>query len=317
MQRFLLRRAIFSLISILGATAIVFGLSRLQGDPLLLYATPGYGLSAAQEEAITERLRLDEPLVVQYLYWLGGLAKGDLGRSLLDNRPVLTTLSAKWGNTLQLALAGMVVALVMGIPLGVLSAVKRGSMWDYFGRTFALFGMATPVFWVGLMAIFFFSVRLGWLPVGTKYSYDTFLFSWDNIKHFIMPAFFLGWGPAAGLLRITRSAMLDTLDSEYIKLARAKGVGRNRVIWKHALRNAAIPPLTVIGLMMAGFITGTVVIESVFSWPGIGALAVQAVFNNDFPLMTGIVLIFVGIYLLINLVSDLLYVLIDPRIRIN
>ncbi len=317
MQRFLLRRTIFAFISLLGATAIVFGLSRLQGDPLLLYATPGYGLSPQQEEALTKKLRLDEPLAIQYLHWVGGILRGDLGRSILDNRPVTTTLSAKWGNTIQLSIAGMIVALLLGIPLGVLSAVKRGSVWDYFGRTFALFGMATPVFWVGLMAIFLFSVRLDWLPSGTKYTYDTFPLSWDNIKHFIMPSFFLGWGPAAGLLRITRSSMLDTLDSEFIKLARAKGVSYNRVIWKHALRNATIPPLTVIGLMMAGFITGTVVIETVFSWPGIGALAVQAVFNNDFPLMTGIVMIFVAIYLVINLISDLLYVVVDPRIRIE
>ena len=188
-----MRRFIFTLISLIGATSIVFGLSRLQGDPLLLYATPGYGLSAAQEKALTEKLRLDKPLAVQYLYWLGGIVRGDFGRSLLDNRPVTKTLSAKWGNTMQLALAGFLVAVLIGIPLGVLSAVKRGSVWDYFGRTFALFGLATPVFWVGLMAISVFAVQLELLPVGTKYTYETFPLAWANIQHFIMPAFFLGW----------------------------------------------------------------------------------------------------------------------------
>jgi peptide/nickel transport system permease protein len=315
MQRFLLRRLIFTVLSLIGATAIVFGLSRLQGDPLLLYATPGYGLSPAQQQALTEKLRLDKPLAVQYLYWLGDILQGDFGDSLLDRRPVTTTLSAKWGNTFQLAIAGMLVAVLIGVPLGVLSAVKRGSYMDYFGRTFALFGLATPAFWVGIMAIYLFSVKWQVLPAGTKYTYETFPLAWDNVKHFIMPAFFLGWGPAAGLLRITRSAMLDTLDSEFIKLARAKGVSYNKVIWKHALKNAAIPPLTVISLMMAGFITGTVVIEQVFAWPGIGNLAVQAVFNNDYPLMTGIVLIFVAIYMVVNFAADMLYAVIDPRIR--
>lgn len=303
------------LLSIVGATAIVFALSRMAGDPLNLYATSGYGLSAAQETALRKELRLDKPLVVQYVSWLGRVMKGDFGRTLVSKRPVKAIIGEKIGNSLQLGLAAWILAVGIGVPLGVLSAVKRASFWDYFGRTFALLGTATPGFWIGLMMIYLFAVTLDWLPSGTKYGYEAFPLSWDNIKHFLMPAFVLGWGPAAGFLRITRSAMLEILDSEFVKFARSKGVSSSSVIWRHALRNALIPPLTLIALTMAGFITGTVVVEQVFSWPGLGATAVQAVFNNDFALLTGIVLIFVVIFAAANFLADIGYAYLDPRIK--
>ena len=303
------------LLSIVGATAIVFAMSRMAGDPLNLYATSGYGLSAAQEAALRKELRLDKPLVVQYVSWLGHVMKGDFGRTLVDKRPVKAIIGEKIGNSLQLGLAAWILAVAIGIPLGVLSAVKRASFWDYFARVFALLGTATPGFWIGLMMIYLFAVTLDWLPSGTKYGYETFPLSWSNIKHFLMPAFVLGWGPAAGFLRITRSAMLEILDSEFVKFARVKGVANSAVIWRHAFRNALIPPLTLIALTMAGFITGTVVVEQVFSWPGLGATAVQAVFNNDFALLTGIVLIFVVIFALANFAADIGYAYLDPRIK--
>jgi peptide/nickel transport system permease protein len=302
-------------VSLIGATASVFAMSRMTGDPLLLYATPGYGLTAEQEASLRSQLHLDKPLVLQYVLWLGNVARGDLGRTLLDRQKVTVVIGQKIGNSFQLGLGAWIFSVAVGIPLGVLSAVKRGTAWDYAGRVFALFGIATPSFWIGLMAIYLFGVTLGWLPTGSKNPYGGFALGWTNVKYFIMPSIVLGWGPAAGFLRITRSAMLEILDSEFVKFARSKGVGSNSIIWKHALRNALIPPLTLIALTMASFITGTVVVEQVFAWPGLGATAVTAVFNNDFALLTGIVLIFIAVFSLANFLADIAYAFLDPRIK--
>ncbi|MDP3062620.1 MAG: ABC transporter permease [Chloroflexota bacterium] len=316
MQKFIARRLLFMLFSLFGATAVVFAMSRMTGDPMLLYAKPGgYGLTPEQTAFIRKKLGLDRPLVVQYFMWISNVFRGDLGRTLLDERPVVKIIGEKWGNTMQLGLAAGIFSVLVGVPLGVLSAVRRGTVWDYMGRMFALFGMATPGFWIGLMFIFFFGVKLHWLPTGTKYGYETFPLSWDNIKHFILPAIVLGWYPAAGFLRITRSAMLEILDSEFVKFARAKGVRQRWVIWKHAFRNAIIPPLTLIAVTLTGFITGAVVVEQVFAWPGLGSMAIYAVFNNDFPLLTGITLIFILLFATANFLADLAYGYLDPRIR--
>ena len=227
---------------------------------------------------------------------------------MLDRKPVAEIIWDAFPNTLQMAVGGWLVATLMGIPLGVLSAVKRGSIWDYIGRTVALSGQTLPVFWIGIMGILIFSVQLGRLPVGTKPDYF-------SIKHFILPCITLGLFPAAGYLRLTRSAMLDVMDSEYIKLARAKGVNASIVLWKHAFRNAILAPLTFSSLILAGFITGAIVTETVFSWPGLGRLAFTAVDDNDFPLMVGLVLVFTAMFLVVNLITDLLYAYVDPRIR--
>ncbi len=207
--------------------------------------------------------------------------------------------------TLQLSLSAFAFVLITGVPLGMLSAVKRSTVWDYLGRTFAVFGQALPPFWLGIMLILLFSVHLGWLPTSQR----------GGIDHYIMPSITLGWIAAAGMLRLVRSAMLETLDSEFIKFARAKGVGNTRIIWKHGLRNAIIPPLTYAGLLLAGFLAGTVVTETVFAWPGLGKLAVTAVFHNDFPVMTSVVLLFTMLYLGVNLAVDITYAFLDPRIR--
>ena len=202
-----------------------------------------------------------------------------------------------------------IFASVTGIPLGVLSAVNRGSLWDYIGRGFALLGQALPVFWLGIMLILIFSVQLRWLPTGTLGE------SGNSIKHFILPTITLGWIASASYLRLVRSAMLEVMDSEFIKLARAKGVSNFGVVWKHAFRNALIAPLTFSSLLLTAFITGAVVAETIFSIPGLGRLAFEAISNNDFPVMVGVVMVFTAMYVGLNFITDLLYAFIDPRIR--
>ena len=315
MQRFILRRLIYMLVTMLLATLFVFTMSRIVGDPRLLYVQEGgYGLSEEAWDNLGKQLHLEYPVPVQYLFWLGDAVQGDLGESMLDRRPVTQLMYQSMGNTLQLALAGWLVATMVGIPLGVLSAVKRGSIFDYLGRGIALLGQTLPVFWIGIMGILIFAVKLGWLPVGQKADTGN-IWEWDTFKHFIMPAITLGWFSAAGYLRLTRSAMLDVMDSEYIKLARAKGVGATAVLWKHGFKNAIIAPLTFSSLVLAGFITGAIVTETVFSWPGLGRLIFTAVDDNDFPLMVGLMLLFTFMFLVVNLVTDLLYAYVDPRIR--
>lgn len=323
MSSFLIRRLAFVLVSLIGATAIVFALSRMAGDPILLYAKPyGYGDTEEYLNNLRAHLGLDQPLVVQYVKWVWQLAQGDLGLTLLSRRPVIDVIGEKIWNTFQLAFTGWLFATVLGVPLGVLSAVKRGTYWDYLGRGFALFGQALPAFWVGVMLVLLFSVTWEMLPTAFKAPPNvpddyTHWNPWGLYpEYFILPTITIGWGAAAGYLRITRSAMLEVLDSEFVKLARAKGASTSSVIWKHAFKNALIPPLTVSALLLAGLMNGAVVAEVVFAWPGLGRIAlVEAVNNNDFPLLTGAIFIFTIIYLVMNFVADMLYAWADPRIR--
>lgn len=305
MQAFLLRRFFGMLVVLIAVTVIVFAMSRVQGDPRLLYLNDS--TTEEQWDKWGEEMGLDKPVVVQYAVWFGKAIRGDLGISLREARPVTTAVIERLPATLQLGLAAWIFAIAVGWPLGVLSAVKRGTLWDYLGRGFALFGQALPPFWVGIMLILVFSVQLEWLPTGRR----------GGLDHFILPSITLGWIAASAQLRIVRSAMLEVLDSEFVKLARAKGVSNNRVIWKHALRNALIPPLTLAGLILAGFVSGTVVTESVFAWPGIGRLALESVYQNDFPLLAGTILFVTLLYIGVNLLVDIAYALIDPRIRYN
>ncbi len=310
MYRFLVRRFLYSILALIGATVLVFSLSRVVGDPRLVYAQEGgYGITEEQWELLGKKLGLDKPVIVQYGIWLGNTARGDLGNSLMDQRPVTQIVVSRIGATFKLALVAWIFATVVGIPLGVLSAVKRSSFWDYLGRGFAIFGQTLPPFWVGIMGILIFAVKLGWLP--SSYQYEEGL----NLKSYVLPGLTLGWLAAAGYTRLTRSAMLEILDSEFIRLAKAKGVNSTLVIWKHGFRNAIIPPLTLSSLILGGFITGTVVVETVFSWPGLGRLAVEATIDNDFALMTGCMLLFTLMYVAINFVTDVLYAYADPRIR--
>jgi peptide/nickel transport system permease protein len=317
MRSYLIRRAYFAFLSLIAATMIVFGLSRVYGDPLLVYTQEGggYGLSEAQKEEVSRYLGLDKPLVLQYLVWIGNSLRGDFGRTLLDRAPVYGLIKGKLGATVQLAIVAWVFAVVTGVPLGVLSATRRGGALDYIGRSFALFGQALPQFWIAIMAIVIFAVQLDWLPAsGRGLPGDDV---WKQIRHFILPTVTLGWLGSATYLRLVRSSMLEVLDSEFVKLARAKGVSQWKVIWKHAFRNALISPITYSSLFLASFITGATVVELVFAWPGIGRLALTAVQNNDFALLTGIVLFFAVAYIFFNFVADVLYGYVDPRIRYN
>jgi|TARA_B100000809_G_scaffold214452_1_gene219231 peptide/nickel transport system permease protein len=316
MGRYLIRRFLFAVVTLLASTVIVFGLSRLAGDPLMLYAKPGgYGMTEQRRADLIKKLGLDRPLAVQYGVWLGRVLKGDLGQTIVSESKVSVLISQRISPTLQLGSAAFIFAIFLGVPLGILSAVRRGSIWDYAGRTIALVGQAAPIFWLALMAILLFAVQLRWLPVGTAGPDDIPYWSWGKLKYLVMPAVALGWGPAAAILRLTRSSMLDVLDAEYITLARAKGVSSRKVIWKHAFRNAILQPLTVAALTLAGFITGAVVIERIFAWPGIGQLTMEAVWNNEFPTLTATVLFLTAIYVVMNLIADIAYVYLNPIIR--
>ena len=309
MKQFLIRRFVFALISIVVATFLILCISRLSGDPLLLYANSGYGITEEGEKIIRERLGLDRNVFMQYVFWLGRTLKGDMGETILDRKPVSRIVLLKLPSTLQLGAVSWVMATIVGIPLGILSAVKRGTYLDYFGRFFALLGQAVPQFWLGLVLILIFSVYLDLLPAGLKG--DSF---WE-LEYLVLPVITLSWGAMASNLRLTRTAMLEVLDSEYIRLARAKGVGTNSVVWKHAFRNALIQPLTASTLILTGFLTGAVLVETIFAWPGMGDAAIRAVNNNDFPLLQGFVFFFTILFVFSTFITDLLYAYIDPRIR--
>ena len=312
MTRFLIRRAFLTVLTIVAATAVVFFLSRASGDPILLYAKPGgYGFSPEQEAALRKKIGIDKPVIVQYSIWLSRAVSGDLGVTILDEKPVARIITQKTGATVQLAVVSWLLATVVGIPLGVLSAVRRGTMLDYIARSFALFGQAIPAFWLGIVLILIFAVRLGWLPTSTRGDG-----SWD-FKYIILPAVTLGWGAMASYVRLTRTAMLEVLDTEYVKLARAKGVSHRSIVWKHAFRNALIQPLTASTLILAGFLTGTIVVESIFAWPGMGLMAIKAVNDNDFPILQGVVLMFTVLYTSMIFLTDVAYAVIDPRIRFD
>ena len=305
MRRHILRRIASMVVVMLAITMLVFGIGRLGGDPRQLYLTPYTKMTWESWEAMGREMGLDKPLVVQYALWLSRAVRGDFGDSVHYHRNSLQLIITGLRATLELAGISFAVAIAIGVPLGMLSAVKRGGPWDYVARSFALAGQAVPPFWLALMLIFVLGVQLGWLPTSRR----------GDWTHYVLPVFTLAWLSSAPVLRLTRSAMLEVLDSEYIKFARAKGVGAWPVIWKHALKNALIAPLTYSAVMLASFITGAVVVETVFAWPGMGRLSVQAALNNDFPLVTGLALFFSAVFVIANFLADMLYAVIDPRIR--
>ncbi len=309
MRRFIIRRFVFSLVSIVVATLLVFLLSRAAGDPLLLYANSGYGLTAEGEAALRKRLALDRPVPVQYALWLGRTLKGDMGETILDRKPVFRIVTQRLPSTIHLGATAFLLSFLIGIPLGVLSAVTRGSIWDYVGRFIALLGQAVPQFWLGLVLILVFAVHWQIFPAALKG--DGLL----DVKHLVLPTITLAAGGFAFYMRITRNAMLQVLDSEYIRLARAKGVSNRVVIWKHAFKNALIQPLTGMTLGLTGFLTGSVLVETVFAWPGMGNMAITAVNNNDFPVLQAVVFFFTILFVSMTFITDPLYAFIDPRIR--
>ncbi len=303
MKVFIARRFVYGIAVILLVSFFIFAMSRMAGDPRDLYVDEY--TTAESYAAMGRAMGLDKPLVLQYLIWFGNALTGDFGRSLFVRTSALGVITERIPATMQLTVGAFIFALLTGIPLGVVSAVKRGTIWDYIGRTFALYGQALPAFWLGVMLILIFSVELGWLPTSKR----------GDWTHYVLPSVTLGWGSAAAFVRLTRSAMLEILDSEFVKFARAKGVANQKIIWKHSFRNALIAPLTFAGILLAAFLTGAVVTEQVFAWPGLGRLAVTSVFNNDFPVMTGVVMMFAGFFVAANFIVDMLYAVIDPRIR--
>ena len=304
MQRFILKRFIEMLIALFLMSVIVFLLGRLTGDPVGLLLSQ---YSTQEDRArITEQLGLNRPLTEQYGTFIFNALKGDLGRSVSgDNRPALALVFERFPASLQLAVAALIITALIGVPLGVLSAVKRGSFLDALARLLALMGQSVPVFWLGLVLMYFISVKLRWLPTS----------GYGGVRHFILPAVTMSSFTIAAVTRLIRSSMLEVLNSEYIKLARVKGVSEAKVIWKHALRNSLIPVLTFVGAFFAIMITGAVVIETVFSWPGIGRLAYEAISNRDFPVIQAVVLFMTALFILVNLIVDILYAWLDPRIK--
>lgn len=304
MQRFLMRRFLMIIVTLIAVSMIIFIMARVTGDPRVLLLDEN--ASQAQWDRMGEELGLDKPYYHQYLFFMKDVLRGDFGESIKLQEPVMTAIAGRIWPTVQLGGGAFLLALLVGIPLGVLSAVKRGSAVDQLGRVIAMVGQAAPSFWLGIMFMFFFAVKLGWVPPSGQEG-------WNSI---ILPMVTLAWGGfLAGSLRLMRSAMLDVLDSEYIKLARAKGVSARSLIWKHAFRNGLIPPLTLAGVSMPAILTGSITTELVFAWPGMGQLAIQALYTSDYPLLQGLTIMFTLGYCAIALAVDVLYAYIDPRIR--
>ena len=304
MQRFLMRRFLRIIVTLIAVSMIIFIMARVTGDPRVLLLDEN--ASQAQWDRMGEELGLDKPYYHQYLFFMKDVLRGDFGESIKLQEPVMTAIGGRIWPTVQLGGGAFLLALLVGIPLGVLSAVKRGSALDQLGRVIAMVGQAAPSFWLGIMFMFFFAVKLGWVPPSGS----------DGWNAIILPMVTLAWGGfLAGSLRLMRSAMLDVLDSEYIKLAKAKGVSGRSLIWKHAFRNGLIPPLTLAGVSMPAILTGSITTELVFAWPGMGQLAIQALYTSDYPLLQGLTIMFTLGYCGIALLVDVLYAYIDPRIR--
>ena len=312
MLNYLLQRIATIVPTLFFVSILIFGLQQLlPGDPALILA--GEDRDPTVVAHLRDTLHLDSPLPVRYLYWAGGVLKGDLGESQRIKKPVLSLIMEKLPVTLELACLAIIIALAIGIPAGVISAVARGSAWDYAANLFALWGLSTPNFWLGIMMILLFSVTLGWLPASGYVS--PFEDLRGNLAAMIMPAFVLGNAIAAVLMRHTRSAMLQVLSSDYVRTARAKGLDEHVVVIKHALRNALIPIITLGALEFGTLLSGAVLTEQVFSIPGFGKLIVDAVFNRDYAVVQGVVMFTATAYILLNLLADLGYFLANPRLR--
>jgi ABC-type dipeptide/oligopeptide/nickel transport system permease component len=303
MKRYLVKRIGYSLISLFLLSVIIFFFVRVTGDPAVLLVEPG--ASQADLDAIREQLGLDKSMGVQYVTFVTDLLRGDFGKSFYYRMPVLELYLSRLPNSLLLAACAMLFSLFIGIPSGILAAVRLGGWWDRVGKIFALLGQSLPSFWVGLMLILFFSVHLGWLPSSGS----------GTIWHVLMPAFALGWLFAAAHMRLTRSSMLEVLGSEYVKLARLKGLPEAMVIAKHAFKNALIPVLTLAGINLVIMVNTTVVVETVFAWPGVGRLLYEGIAFRDFPVVQATVVLCGAMIVAVNLIVDVLYAVIDPRIR--
>ena len=303
MSGFFTRRLIQGVISIIGASMIIFVISRLSGDPILMLLPNDAPASMIEETR--RNLGLDKPLWVQYLIFAQNALVGDFGNSYRWKMPALKLILDRLPATIELALCGLLFSVAVAVPVGVMSAVHRGGWIDRIGRVFAMLGQAMPAFWVGLLLILVFAIKLNWLPA----------FGHGSWSQLVLPAISLGWYPVAAQTRIVRSAMLDVLDSDHIRLSRALGTPERLIIWKYALRNAAVPLLTMLGVYFAAMLGGAFVVETIFAWPGVGRTVVEAVFSRDFPVVQAGVLFTSILFVISNLLVDLSYGLVDPRIR--
>lgn len=323
MFAFILRRLLGLIPVLLGVSTVVFIVLQLTpGDPARLIL----GDFATREavEALRAQMGLDQPIHVQYGRYIGDLVQGDLGRSITQRQPVISLIGQRLGATMELAFLAIIVATIIGVTLGILAATRQNSVIDYIVTTVSLVGVSVPIFYLGLLLILFFSIDLGWLPVSGRG--DPLLYSigqaftgdfrplGSSLRHLALPALTLGLSFAALMAKMSRGAMLEVLEQDFIRTARAKGLRQRAVIVKHALKNAGVPLLTILGLQFSNLLGGSVLTETVFAWPGLGRLAVDAIFNRDFPLIQGTVLTVALIFVLINLFVDVAYGLIDPRI---
>ena len=312
MTEFLVKRIASILPTLVFVSMLVFGLQQLlPGDPALILA--GEDQDPSVIAYLRAKLHLDEPLPVRYAYWMGAVLQGDLGESVRTQQPVLELVLQKLPVTAQLASMAFVIALVIGIPAGIIAAVGRGTWWDTLANTVALWGISTPNFWLGILLILLFSVQLGWLPASGYVS--PFEDLRGNLAAMIMPAFVLGNAIAGVLMRHTRSAMLQVMSSEYIRTARSKGLAEHVVVLKHALRNALTPIITLGALELGTLLSGAVLTEQVFTIPGFGKLIVDSVFNRDYAVVQGVVLVTATGYIVLGLLADLAYVAVNPRLR--
>ena len=332
MKWYIIKRLLQLIPVILGVTIIAFSLIQLApGDP----ARTMLGQHATEKELneIREKYGLDQPVYIQYGIWLNGVLHGDLGRSILTKELVVNEISERFPNTIELAISAMIFAIIIGGIAGIISASKQYSITDYTVMGIALFGISMPVFWLGIMLMLIFGVILGWLPIGGRidlfipFQRITGFMVFDSIitgnfqalisvlKHLILPSIALGTIPMAIIARVTRSSMLEVLRQDFIRTERAKGLTERVVIYKHAVRNAMVPVVTVIGLNFGLLLAGAILTETVFSWPGLGRLVVNSVYERDYPLVVGCILIFAIVFVVVNLITDILYTYIDPRIK--
>ena len=303
MQRYILIRAGQAVITLMVLSLAVFLSVHMTGNPAAYLLGPDDGFE--EYEQLKKNLGLDKPLYVQYGLFLGKVVQGEFGKSFTMGRDARDLLFQRFPATIQLAGAAFLITIVIGIPIGVLSAVKRDSIFDQMGKFFAVAGIAAPSFWIAIMLILLFGAILGWLPTHGR----------GGIDHFILPAFVLSWNGMAGVVRLSRSSMLEVLDSEYVKFARIKGLNERIVVYKHALKNAVIPVMTFSGLTLAGLLNGSVVVEVVFAWPGVGRLMLQGINQRDFPVVQATVLAAGALYIFTALLVDILYAYVNPRIR--
>ncbi len=305
MRVYLLRRFLQSLLVLFGVSFVVFFILYLTGDPALVLLPPE--ASAEDVQRFREAMGFNDPFIVQYGRFLTGALRGNFGQSIRHGEPAFDLVIERMPATFELAGAGLAIALCLAIPAGIISAVRRNTLADYVSTVVALLGQSMPTFWLGIMLILVFSVQFNLLPSSGR----------GGLAHLVLPAITLGLFTTARITRLTRSGMLEVLNQDYIRTARAKGVANPPIVWKHALKNAAIPIVTIVGIELGTLLGGSVITETIFAWPGVGRLSVQAIYNRDYPVVQAAVFLLATTFVLVNLIVDLIYTYLDPRIRLR